>query len=216
MSLTFPAGRSRQVNRAVLTATLAFGGAAFATLLVLALADRRHGFTAASLVYGFSLLACALASFLYNMLETAKRRALLRYFDHAAIFLLIAGTYTPFAAIGLRGPFEGSLLDWVWALALAGMALKLVLPKTLDRACVGLYLAIGWLFVAAGDQALRSIPALPLLFLALGGVAFTGGAVIYARDIGRWTDPVWHSCVLAGSVAHFVAVVAFCISPAAI
>jgi hemolysin III len=216
VSVTSPAGRSRQVNRAILTATLAFGGAACAALAVLALAGDERRFSGASLVYGLSLLACALASFLYNMLETAKRRALLRYFDHAAIFLLIAGTYTPFAASGLRGPIDGSLLDWVWALALAGMALKLVLPQKLDRACVGLYLAIGWLFVAAGGQALHRIPPLPLSFLALGGLAYTAGAVIFARDIGHWTDPVWHGCVLAGIVAHFVAVVAFCVSPAVI
>lgn len=216
MSAHFPAGLSRQVNRAVLTATLVFGGAAFAALAFLAFAMRERGFTAASLVYGSSLVACALCSFLYNMLETARRRALLRYLDHAAIFLLIAGTYTPFAAIGIRGPFHGSLLTWVWALALMGVALKLFLSEAHDRAFVGLYLAIGWLFVSAGGDVVRLIPPLPLLFLALGGIAYTAGAVIFARGIGRWTDPVWHCCVLAGSVTHFVAVVAFCLSAAAI
>ena len=215
MSVTVPAGAARQVNRALLTATLVFGALACAALAILALAVRERGFTAASLVYGLSLAACALCSFLYNMLETSKRRALLRYLDHAAIFLLIAGTYTPFAG-GLSGPFHASLLTWVWCLALAGVALKLFLPQAYDRACVGLYLALGWLFVTAGDEVVRAVPPLPLLFLALGGIAYTAGAAIYARDVGRWTDPVWHGCVLAGSVTHFVAVVAFCLSAAAI
>lgn len=216
MSVTFPAGLSRQVNRAVLTATLVFGALAFATLVILAFTSPERGFTAASLVYGSSLVACALCSFLYNMLETAKRRGLLRYLDHAAIFLLIAGTYTPFAATGLRGPFKGSLLAWVWALALAGMVAKLFLRQAHDRIAVGFYLALGWLFVTAGGQMLHSMPRLPLLFLALGGIAYTGGAVIYARDIGHWTDPVWHSCVLTGIVSHFAAVVALGLSMAAI
>ncbi len=209
MSVTFPAGLSRRVNRAVLTATLVFGAAACAALAILVLAAGDRGFTAASLVYGLSLVACALCSFLYNMLETARRRALLRYLDHAAIFLLIAGTYTPFAASGIRGPFHHSLLAWVWCLALAGIALKLFLPRAYDRACVGLYLAIGWLVVSAGDEVARAVPALPLLFLAVGGIAYTAGAAIYARDIGRWTDPVWHGCVLAGIVFHFAAVLTF-------
>lgn len=147
-------------------------------------------------------------------LETAKRRALLRYLDHAAIFLLIAGTYTPFAA-GIRGPFHQSLLSWVWSLALAGIALKLFLPKAHDRAFVGLYLAIGWLFVSAGDEVVRAVPPLPLLFLGLGGLAYTAGAAVYARDIGRWTDPVWHGCVFAGVIGHFVAVITFCLSATA-
>ncbi|MGO8914430.1 MAG: PAQR family membrane homeostasis protein TrhA [Stellaceae bacterium] len=213
MSVTPPAGLARQVNRAVLTATLAFGGSGLVALALVSLWARRGG-AGASLVYGISLLACALCSFLYNMLERTRRRALLRWLDHAAIFLLIAGTYTPFAAAGLSGPFGGSLLAWVWALAAAGIVLKLVLPRAHDRAFVAVYLALGWIFLWAGDEVLRAIPALPLLLLAAGGLAYTVGAVIYARDIGRWTDPVWHCCVLAGIVAHFLAVVAFRLAPA--
>lgn len=214
MSATFPSGLSRRVNRMVLTATLVFGCAGCLVLAILGLVLRTRGFTLACLVYGLSLVACTLCSFLYNMLETAKRRALLRYLDHAAIFLLIAGTYTPFVA-GIRGPFGEGLLTWVWSLALAGIALKLFVPKSYDRASVGLYLAIGWLFVSAGDDVVRAVSLLPLLFLGLGGVAFTAGAAVYARDIGRWTDPVWHGCVLAGIVGHFVAVITFCLSTTA-
>lgn len=208
MSLTPATGLSRRVNRAILTVTLACGAAGFVALVLLALRAHRAG-AAASLVYGLSLLACALCSFLYNMLEQARRRALLRWLDHAAIFLLIAGTYTPFAAGGIDGPFGGSLLAWVWGLAGAGMALKLVLPKRYDRVFVAFYLALGWLFLSNGLDALRAVPALSLALLGAGGLAYTVGAVIFARDIGRWTDPVWHGCVLAGIVAHLGAVVAF-------
>ena len=208
MSLTYPSGLSRQVNRAILTATLAFAGLALAVLAIVALAAH----DAASLVYGLCLAACSLCSFLYNMLERARRRDVLRYLDHAAIFLLIAGTYTPFVAAGLQGPFGIGLLAWVWSLAAIGIVLKLVLPKAHDRAFIGVYLAMGWLFVTAADQVLRQVPPLSLALLGLGGLAYTAGAVIYARDIGRWTDPVWHSFVLAGTVTHFFAVVAFRLS----
>jgi hemolysin III len=98
------------------------------------------------------------------------------------------------------------MLVWVWALALAGILLKLVLPHSWDRLFVGVYLALGWLFLAALDEVLHTIPGPSLALLAAGGVAYTVGALIYAWDIGRWTDPVWHAFVLAGSVTHFGAI----------
>ena len=199
-------GAARRVDRAILSATLAFSGGALAGLVVLAFALRDSHSTVASLIYGVCLVLCSLCSFLYNMLETARRRRVLRYLDHAAIFLLIAGTYTPFA-VGLRGPFGFALLEWVWALALAGIALKLLLFGSYDRIFVGIYLALGWLFVTALNQFVTMIAPTALVFLAIGGVAYTVGAVIYARDIGRWTAAVWHACVLAGSLTHFIAVV---------
>jgi len=206
-----PTGVARRVNRAVLTATLAFCAAGLALLLALALAERNTAFAATSLIYGISLVACALCSFLYNMLETASRRDLLRRLDHAAIFLLIAGTYTPFAG-GLHGLFGISLLAWVWAIALIGVLLKLVIGKAFERGFVALYLALGWLAVTAGRD-VASLPMVPLVLLGVGGIAYTAGAFIYARDIGRWTDPVWHSCVLAGNIIHFLAVIALGLLP---
>jgi len=199
-------GAARSVDRAILTATLAFAGGALVGLVVLAFATRASEGTGASLIYGVCLLLCSLCSYLYNMLETARRRGLLRYLDHACIFLLIAGTYTPFAT-GFHGPFGFALLDWVWGLAIIGIVLKLLLFGSYDRLFVGIYLAIGWLFVSALNQFLTTITPSSLIFLMLGGVAYTVGAIIYARDIGRWTAAVWHGCVLTGSLTHFVAVV---------
>jgi hemolysin III len=213
MSSTHPTGLARQVDRVLVTATLAFAAAGLGLLGVLGL-ELRHGpFTAASLVYGVSLLACSLCSFLYNMFDRPARRPVLRYLDHAAIFLLIAGTYTPFAAAGIHGPIAGSMLRWVWALALAGVVLKLFLREAYDRAFVPLYLALGWLGVTALSQIVQIVPPGSLLLLAAGGIAYTVGAVLFMRDIGRWTDPVWHGCVLAGKAAQFAAVVVFCLTP---
>jgi len=209
--LILPTGIARLVNRAVLTATLGFGAAGLGLLLTLALVQRDAAFAATRLIYGSSLVACALCSFLYNMLETASRRDLLRRLDHAAIFLLIAGTYTPFAG-GLHGLFGIRLLVWVWAIALIGVLLKLVIGKAFERGFVALYLALGWLAVTAGRD-MASLPVVPLVLLGIGGIAYTVGALIYARDIGRWTDPVWHSCVLTGNIIHFLAVVALGLLP---
>jgi hemolysin III len=205
MAKSLAVGVSRLVDRAILTATLAFSGGALIGLVVLAIAS--HG-TGASLIYGVCLGLCSLFSYLYNMLETSRRRGLLRYLDHAAIFLLIAGTYTPFAS-GFKGPFGFGLLECVWGLAIVGIVLKLLLFGSYDRLFVGIYLAIGWLFVSALDQFLAMVTPSSLVFLTIGGVAYTVGALIYARDIGRWTAAVWHGCVLTGSLTHFIAVVLF-------
>src|SRR5205814_6862372 len=89
-----------------------------------------------------------------------------------------------------------------------GIVLKLLLFGSYDRLFVAIYLAIGWLFVSAINQFIALVTPSSLIFLAIGGVAYTVGAIIYARDIGRWTAAVWHGCVLTGSLTHFIAVVA--------
>jgi hemolysin III len=206
MAKSLALGTARSVDRLILTATLAFSGGALIGLVALAIIARAGHGTGAGLIYGVCLVLCSLCSYLYNMLETARRRGLLRYLDHACIFLLIAGTYTPFAA-GFHGPFGFALLDWVWGLAIVGIVLKLLLFGSYDRLFVGIYLAIGWLFVSALNQFLTMIAPPSLIFLMIGGVAYTVGAIVYARDIGRWTAAVWHGCVLTGSLTHFIAVV---------
>src|SRR4051812_14801624 len=190
MAKSVALGVARSVDRVILTATLAFSGGALVGLVALAIAGRAGHGTGAGLIYGVCLLLCSLCSYLYNMLETAPRRRLLRYLDHAAIFLLIAGTYTPFAA-GFSGPFGFDLLECVWGLAIVGIVLKLLLFGSYDRLFVAIYLAIGWLFVSAINQFIALVTPPSLIFLAIGGVAYTVGAIIYARDIGRWTAAVW-------------------------
>jgi len=213
MSLTHPTGLSRTVNRGILTATLAFSSAAFATLVIVAIfLHDRHGATV-SLIYGACLFTCSLCSFIYTRYDTASLRWLARHFDHAAIFLLIAGTYTPFAAAGINGPFGVSLLYWVWGLAFCGIALRLILRHGYDRVFVGFYLALGWLIVTSMRGVMQHVVLLPLILLGLGGLAYTIGALIFARDIGRWTDAIWHSCVLTGKCLHFCAVLAFLVAP---
>ena len=212
---TIPIAMPVQVDRAILTATVALGGGAFIALVVLALAleDSRRLF--ASLVFGACLLLCSGCSYLYNMLET-RWRPVLRLLDHGAIFLLIAGTYTPFAVRGVDGPFGLGLLEWVWGLALVGIALKVLLRHRDSRLFVPLYLALGWMFLSALQSfiALNSLSS--LILLLIGGVAYTVGAAIYSRDIGPWTDAVWHGCVFVGSLSHLLAVIALRLTPPSI
>lgn len=213
MASTIPTGAARQVNRVILTATFGFSAVALAGILILMLIVNAAPGAFAAVVYGVSLLLCSLFSFLYHTRERSRYRRLLRYCDHGAIFLLIAGTYTPFVVGGMQGPFGISMLAWVWALALLGITLKLVLHDKHDRVFVLLYLALGWLFLFAVGPFIEQNPLSSLVFLTIGGFSYTIGAVIYGRDIGNWTDPVWHGFVLTGSGTHYVAVVLLMMQP---
>jgi hemolysin III len=212
MSITHPIGLSRTVNRVILTVTLTFSGLAFTTFVILAVfLHDAHG-TAVSLIYSLCLMACSLCSYLYTKYEDAPLRWLMRHFDHAAIFLLIAGTYTPFAATGIAGPFGFSLLGWVWSLAFIGITLRLLLRRGYDRLFVGLYLLMGWLIIASFHDVMRHVTLAPVILLGIGGLVYTVGALIFARDIGHWTDAVWHGCVLTAACIHFAAVVTFLVA----
>jgi hemolysin III len=199
---------ARQLDRFLVTLTLGFSAAALLSLVVLAATALDLWRALPAVVYGATLVACSLCSYLYNMREEAPRRRLFRSLDHAAIFLLIAGTYTPFAARGVVGPFGVGLLAWIWGLAGIGIVLKLALGPAYERGFVALYLAMGWLCVTALEQFVRGLTPLALACLAAGGIAYTLGALVYARGIGRWTGAVWHGFVLAGIATHFCAVAA--------
>lgn len=162
-------------------------------------------------IYGSSLILLYSASTLYHWLPLSPRgEDLLRRFDHVAIFFLIAGSYTPVCLVTLRGWWGWSILGTVWALALAGTALKLFyehLPAPLSAA---LYVGMGWLAVVAIAPLVQNLPAAAILWLLAGGLAYTAGALIYAIER---PDPfpmvfghheVFHVFVLAGSALHFV------------
>jgi hemolysin III len=211
------AGRSiiswpKRIDGSILVATFAFSLGAMALLAYFAIESTNQRRALAILVYGATLVACSFCSFLYNSFAWVRCRPILRYLDHAAIFLLIAGTYTPFAGSELRGPLGFSVLQWVWALAGLGVVSKLLLFGAYDRLFVAVYVAIGWFIITAGRGALSEIAAPVLLLLIIGGLVYTAGAIIFARDRGRWTAAVWHSCVLAGSLAHFLAVIALVVT----
>jgi hemolysin III len=190
---------------------------------LLALVSLSHGkpwHLTAFLVYGGSLVLLYTASTLYHSLPVPPQRVQqLRAFDQVAIYLLIAGTYTPLCLVPLRGPWGWSLLGVIWGMALAGIALRLgwqAAPVWLGRA---LYLLMGWLCVAALSPLTRALPGSALGWLFFGGILYTVGAAVWATRRPRlWpgglsSHELWHLFVLAGSACHFVLMVRF-VAPA--
>jgi hemolysin III len=206
MAKSLAIGVSRLVDRAILTATLAFSGGALVGLVALAFASRASHGTGAILIYGVCLVLCSLFSYLYNMLETARRRRLLRYLDHAAIFLLIAGTYTPFVLIALRGVWGWTLFAIVWSLAAVGTLIELSQLARYRRLMVALYIAMGWVGLIAIKPLVAALPAAGLWLLFGGGVSYTFGVVFYRWHSLRYHHAVWHLFVLGGSVLQYFAV----------
>jgi len=158
-------------------------------------------------VYATTLLLLFTSSTLYHGLRPRRAKAVFQRIDHAAIYLLIAGTYTPFTLITLRGPWGWSLFGIVWGLAIAGVALKGTFGARLPALSTAVYLGMGWLAVIALRPLLTNVAPRGILWLLAGGLFYTAGVVFYVRDERyRYHHAVWHVFVLAGSIAHFCAI----------
>jgi len=157
-------------------------------------------------VFAATTILLYLASTLYHAVPHARAKGVLRMFDHGAIFLLIAGTYTPFTLGVLRGPWGWALFGVVWGLAVVGVALKLTTRLHHPVLSTGLYLAMGWLAVVAAQPFWQRVPLPGLLWLLAGGVAYTAGTAFFAAKRLRYGHFAWHLCVLTGTACHFFAV----------
>ncbi|MGD0015805.1 MAG: hemolysin III family protein [Bryobacteraceae bacterium] len=157
-------------------------------------------------VFGASLVLLYAASTLYHALRTPRVKQWLRVLDHGAIFLLIAGTYTPFLLVSLRGPWGWSLFGVIWVLAVAGIVLKLFFTGRFRLLSTLIYLFMGWLALAAFKPLVEVLPHGSLVMLLAGGVAYTAGTLFYMWKRLPYHHAVWHLFVLAGSVCHFFAV----------
>lgn len=160
----------------------------------------------ASIVFVVSLLLLYTASTLYHAIQHPVAKARLKIFDHCAIYLLIAGTYTPFTLIALRGPWGWGLFAAIWTLALAGVVFKLYYTGRFRLLSTGIYIAMGWLVIVAIKPMLQSLDAWTLGWLIAGGLFYTLGTYFYHRESIRYSHAIWHLFVLAGSVSHFIAV----------
>lgn len=179
------------------------GGAVLVTLAA-GFGDARQVVGAA--VFCGSLVLLYTASTLYHAVRRRVARARLQVFDHCAIYVLIAGTYTPFTLDALRGAWGWSLFGVVWGLAAAGVVFKLFCTGRFRRLSTSIYLAMGWMALVAAGPLLRALPASTLLWLAAGGLAYTAGTVFYHSRRIPYAHAIWHLFVLGGSVCHFVAV----------
>ena len=165
---------------------------------------------AAAAVYGASLVVLYTTSVLYHALTGTRAKAVVRRCDHAAIYLLIAGTYSPFLLGPLRGPWGWSLLGVVWACAVVGVACKAIFGIRLQHLSTALYVAMGWLIVVAIVPLRRAVPPTGIAWIVAGGLLYTGGVVFYVIDRRvRFAHAIWHLFVLGGSAAHFWAVLRY-------
>ncbi|MEO5579011.1 MAG: hemolysin III family protein [Gemmatimonadaceae bacterium] len=180
-------------------------------IVVIAAATRRDPWqVTGAAIYGASLIVLYGASTLYHSFPRSKATGTLRVIDHSAIYLLIAGTYTPFALGPLRGPWGWSLLIAVWGLAATGIFLKTTKGFGPAWLSTGMYLFMGWLSILAIRPMINHIGVPGMVWLAGGGLCYTAGVVFYATDKRlRFGHAVWHVFVLAGSACHFVAVLKY-------
>lgn len=157
-------------------------------------------------VFGATMVLLYLASTLYHSTTHEAAKGLFRLFDHTAIFLLIAGTYTPFALGVLRGPWGWSMLAAVWMLAIVGITLKIIARTRHSRISIVLYVLMGWLAVVATKPILELIPVPGILLIVAGGIAYTGGLAFFAAHRIRYNHFIWHLFVIAGTICHYFAV----------
>jgi hemolysin III len=177
------------------------------SLVLLAIGELPPEATVSVLIYCTGLLAVFLCSAAYHLVTGPKLKALLRRFDHAAIYLKIAATYTPFAAIKMGGLAGMSLLGAVWVIAAIGIFTRLVLPGQFVRTAYVLYLAQGWACLAALRPLLELVPTSSITLLLLGGILYTAGIAFHLWQRLPYHNAIWHAFVLAASACHFAAVV---------
>lgn len=162
-------------------------------------------------IFGITLIFLYTASTLYHSIQLPRAKTVLRVVDHSAIFFLIAGTYTPFTLVNLRGPWGWSLFGLIWGLAIAGVLLEIFFPRRWPKISVGLYVGMGWAVVIAMKPLVSALAPGGLLLLVAGGLAYTSGIAFYLWHGLPYHHAVWHLFVLAGSTLHFFAVLFYVI-----
>ena len=162
-------------------------------------------------VYGFALIFLYTASTLYHSIQAPRTKNILQIVDHSAIYILIAGTYTPFMLVNLRGPWGWSLFAVIWCLAFMGIAIQLGHMERWRRVSLVLYVGMGWMVLVAIKPLISSVATSGLILLLLGGLAYTVGILFYRWKSLKFSHAVWHIFVLAGSILHFFAVLFYVI-----
>jgi len=181
--------------------------AALVTLIIFAVLKGDAWHVVSFTIYGSTLVLLYLSSTLYHSFTKEKLKNLFARFDHAAIFLLIAGTYTPFLLTVLRGTLGWTLFGIVWGVAIAGVVIRSIYLTRFRKLMVALYLAMGWMFVVAVGPMIRNLPLVSMIFLLSGGIFYSIGVVFYMWRNLKYGHGIWHLFVLAGSIMHFFAVV---------
>lgn len=157
-------------------------------------------------IYGVSLVILYLASTFYHAFREPAIKQVFKICDHASIYILIAGTYTPFTLVTLRGPWGWTLFGIIWGLAIFGVIFKSIFIHKFKLISTILYVLMGWFIVIAMKQVIISLEIMGLIWLIIGGLAYTGGVYFYLNDKIKYNHAIWHLFVLAGSVCHFFSI----------
>lgn len=165
-------------------------------------------------VYGVSLVTLYTASTLYHSFRPPEIKRVLRIFDHCAIYLLIAGSYTPFTLVSLRGGWGWTLFSLVWGLAVAGIIFKVFFTGRLNALSTTVYVLMGWLCVVAAKPIIAMVPTGALWWLAAGGIIYTAGTVFYHNRRVPYSHAIWHLFVIGGSACHYFAISRYVLIPA--
>ena len=178
-----------------------------ATVLIVLTAVYATAFEVAAVsVYAAGLLTMLVLSAIYNLWPVSHAKWVLRRFDHSAIYVLIAATYTPIIMQVKDSVFAIALLIGVWCVAIVGVVLKLVLPGRFDRLAVGLFLAMGWSGMMLYDAVVAALPTMALWFVVAGGMLYSLGIIFHAWQRLRFQNAIWHCFVLLGAACHYTAV----------
>ncbi len=204
--MRIPSARELAADAVVHGVGLALGLAGTIAILVVVLAGDASGRLLPIAIYATGLIAMLACSASYNLLRNSPRRAWLRRLDHAAIFVMIAGSYTPFTALAFPEPWSTGLTIAVWTAAAAGVAIKLAAPQRLERVSVALYLVMGWIGLVALDPFVHSLAMPTLLLLLIGGLVYSAGVIFHVARDRRYQNAAWHTCVLVAACTHYAAV----------
>lgn len=162
---------------------------------------------ASVLIYAAALVSMLGISAAYNMWPVSRRKWILRRFDHALIYLMIAGTYTPLVVLVGSGPLAWGLLAVIWTIAAIGIALKLLMPGRWDRVSIALYLMLGWSGVLAYESTIAGLSPAAMWMLAIGGLLYSFGVVFHVWRSLPFQNAIWHSFVLAAAACHYGTVI---------
>lgn len=202
----YPTAGERAADRWIHVSALTVAIPAAVTLVTLPIGLRQFGQVGPLAIYAACLLATFACSAAYNLTLMPRRRGLLRRLDHAAIFLMIAGSYTPFTTQRLTGAWAWGTTGLIWTAALVGVSGKLFLPGVARRVWVVVYLVMSWTALVAIGPLVASVPAPALLLLGLGGATYTAGVLFYVRRTLPFRRAIWHGFVLAAAAIHYGAV----------
>lgn len=186
-----------------------FSVAGMVTLITLAQHQGNTLKTVAFSIYGGTLVNLYLISTLYHSTRLHTSKAILQKFDHCAIYLLIAGSYTPFALITLSGPWGWTLFGLSWGLAAFGIAQELTLGRRTRSLSMGLYIVMGWLILIAIRPLLQAMPLAGVAWLAAGGIIYSVGIYFFVNDERRHYHGIWHLFVLGGSISQFMCILLY-------